>query len=353
MSPEIDALLNRYVAERTFPGAAYCYGNSNSFETGWVGRHTYSQDSKVSGAGTWWDLASVTKVMATTMGAICAVQDELFGLDDPVSLYLPETKLGSGTIRNLLLHNCGLKAYDSIAGKVTDASEAKTRILTSAPAAKPGDQTTYSCLGFVNLMAVIERTSKMNLGAYVQERFFGPLGIAATFRPSPGLVNQCAPTEATPAWRRQMARARGEEWTVGEFIQGAVHDPIAYILGGLSGNAGLFAPIDGVARFGQALAGQYDVFGGLLPSWVKKQGGATRALGFDTKSAENSSAGNRFGPNSFGHTGYTGTCIWVDPDAGVFAALLTNRVHPDDSDTKIAQARPEFFDLAYAAAVSL
>ncbi|MBL8067238.1 MAG: beta-lactamase family protein [Armatimonadetes bacterium] len=353
MSTEIESLLSRYIAERSFPGAAYCFGNAKTLQMGWVGQQTYAAESPAVSEGTWWDLASVTKVMSTTMAAICAVRQELFRLDDPVELYLPETKVGTGTVRNLLLHNCGFKAYDSMAGKVSDASEAKTRILTAVPAAKPGEQTTYSCLGFVNLMAVIERSSGTNLGAFIQDNFYGPLGIQATYRPSPALVPHCAPTEATPAWRKQIARNRGEEWTVGEFIQGSVHDPIAYILGGLSGNAGLFAPIGGVAKFGQALAANHEIFGGLLESWVKRQGQSTRALGFDTKSSDGSSAGSRFGPNSYGHTGYTGTCIWVDPDAKIFAALLTNRVHPDDTDSKIAQARPAFFDLAFDAAMSL
>ncbi|MFM9872887.1 MAG: serine hydrolase domain-containing protein [Fimbriimonadaceae bacterium] len=351
MSETIDSALNMWIEKKAFPGAAYCYGNADGYQIGFVGRHSYGATAvKVSG-DTWWDLASVTKVMSTTMGAICATRDGLISLDDPVQKFLPETKLGSATLRNLLLHNCGIKAYDSVTG-IKDASEARTRILTSLPSALPGEKTVYSCLGFVNLMAVIERVSGTNLGAFVEEKFYGPLGIEACYRPSPGLVQKCAPTEETPAWRRQIARARGEEWTLGEYIQGSVHDPIAYVLGGLSGNAGLFAPVESLAKFGHALATNHEVFGGLLPEWVQRSGNETRALGFDTKSAEGSSSGAKFGAKSFGHTGYTGTCIWVDPEAKVFAALLTNRVHPKDGDLQISKARPEFFDLAFAAATS-
>ena len=352
MNEKIDALLAGYIEKNAFPGAAYCYGNADGYHLGFVGAHMYSAGAQRVSADTWWDLASVTKVMSTTMAAICATRDGLINIDRPVTDFLPESKLGDATIRNLLLHNCGIKAYDSLAGKVSDASEARTQILTSAPSAKPGEKTVYSCLGFINLMAIIERVSGTNLGAYVEEHFYQPLGIEACYRPSPGLVEKCAPTEETAAWRRELARARGEEFTIGEFIQGSVHDPIAYVLGGLSGNAGLFAPVESMAKFGHALATQHEIFGGLLKTWIKRDGNATRALGFDTKSVVGSSSGNLFGPNSYGHTGYTGTCIWVDPDAKVFAALLTNRVHPKDGDLQISKARPEFFDLAFQAATS-
>lgn len=351
MSDQIEASLRLWIERKAFPGAAFCYGNAQKYSLGFVGSQRYDSTSPKVSEETWWDLASMTKVMSTTMAAICATREGLISLDDPVQKYLPETKLGSATIRNLLLHDCGIKAYDAVTSLI-DASEARTRILTSQPSAKPGGRTVYSCLGFVNLMAVIERVSGTNLGAYVESNFFKPLGIEACYRPSPGLVPSCAPTEETPSWRRQMAKARGEEWTLGQYIQGSVHDPIAYVLGGLSGNAGLFAPIEGVAKFGLALVSNHEIFGGMMPEWVKRQGKETRALGFDTKSPEGSSSGSKFGQNSFGHTGYTGTCIWVDPDAKVFAALLTNRVHPKDGDLQISKARPEFFDLAFAAATS-
>ncbi len=351
MSENIDALLKSWVAKNAFPGAAYCYGNAKGYQVGFVGRHTYSPDSRLVTEDTWWDLASVTKVMSTTMGAICATRNGLISLDEPVKSYLPESKLGTATLRNLLLHNCGIKAYDALTA-IKDASEARTRILTTSPNTKPGEKTVYSCLGFVNLMAVIERVTETNLGTYVEEEFFKPLGIRACYRPTPGMVQNCAPTEATPAWRRELARVRGEEWTLGEYVQGSVHDPIAYILGGLSGNAGLFAPIEGVAKFAQAVAINHEIFGGLLPEWIKRDGNETRALGFDTKSAEGSSSGTKFGSKSIGHTGFTGTCVWIDPESQVFAALLTNRVHPKDSDLQISKARPEFFDLAFTAATS-
>lgn len=348
---QIDDLLNDSIAKGAFPGAAYCYGNESGYVIGTVGKHSIAKDSPKVSEATWWDLASVTKVMATTMGAICAVRDGLFDLDDPVSKVLPESKLKGATIRNLLLHNCGIKAYDTLTS-VKDSSEARMRILTSTPTAKPGEKTVYSCLGFINLMTIIERTSGTNLGAFVSQKFFEPLGIEATFCPPPHLIPKCAPTEETPAWRRNLAKERGEEWTIGEYIQGSVHDPIAYVLGGLSGNAGLFAPIGGVAKYLQALSANHEIFGGLLPQFIKKQGSETRALGFDTKSPTGSSAGTKFGPKSYGHTGYTGTCVWIDPDRKVYAALLTNRVHPKDADMQITVIRPKFFDLAFEAATS-
>lgn len=351
MNESINAALLKWIETKAFPGAAYCYGTPDQITTGWVGSLSYG--GAETSAQTWWDLASVTKVMSTTMATYQLVKHGELSLDARVKDILPESQLGEGSIRNLLLHDCGLRPYDGLAGKITDASEGRNRILSSGPVAKPGEATAYSCLGFVNLMAIIERLSGKNLAQFVYEEFYSKYRIEACYRPSPHLVGQIAPTEETPGWRRELARERGEEWSVGEYICGTVHDPIAYILGGVSGNAGLFAPIDGVARFGQVLATGADVLGWEFEGWTKRFSDAsTRGFGFDTKSERGSSAGDRFGPKSFGHTGYTGTCIWVDPEAKVFAALLTNRVHPKDGDMQIARVRPEFFDLAFAAATS-
>jgi CubicO group peptidase (beta-lactamase class C family) len=262
--------------------------------------------------------------------------------------------LGSATVRNLLRHNSGIAPYADLAGKLSDAGEVRKRILTMAPECSPGKMTAYSCLGFITLMAIVERTSRMGLAEFLHEQFFAPAGIEAFYRPMPHWFVRCAPTERTPIWRREVARKRGEGWSNGEFVQGSVHDPLAYLLGGVSGNAGLFATIRAVAQFGSLLAQNHDLFGGGLMEWVTVASSeSSRALGFDTKSPEGSSAGTKFGPRSFGHTGYTGTCLWVDPDADIFGVLLTNRVHPDDHGAEIAQARPEFFDLAYAAAIEL
>lgn len=348
---QIVDLLTESIAKGAFPGAAYCYGDESGYVTGFAGKQSVETNSLVVSADTWWDLASVTKIMSTTVATICAIRDGLFALDDPVNKVLPESKLSDALIRNLLLHDSGLKPYDTLTS-IKDASEARMRILSSNPVSEPGEKSAYSCLGFVNLMTIIERTSGLNLGDYVSSKVHQPLGIEAMYCPPPHMVSKCAPTEATPAWRRTLAKERGEEWTIGKYIQGSVHDPIAYVLGGLSGNAGLFAPIDGVGKFLQALAGNHEIFAGLLPEFTKRQGTDSRALGFDTKSLTGSSAGAKFGAKSYGHTGYTGTCVWVDPERKVFAALLTNRVHPKDSDMQITTIRPKFFDLAFEAATS-
>lgn len=347
---EIDRLLGEYVERGAFPGAAYCFGTPGQCEVGSVGKVSVESEAPAVSPDTWWDLASITKVMATTVAAMIAVRDKWIGLDDPVRDYLSESKFGTATVRNLLLHNSGLPAYRSMTD-ISDAAEARTRILSLKPEFAPGEKTEYSCLGFIHLMAVIERVTGENLAAFVDREFFRPLGIDAKYCPDPGLAARCAPTEETPAWRRAIARQRGQEWHLGRYIQGAVHDPLAYALGGLSGNAGLFAPIQSVARFLEALCSEHEIFGGQLRRWRTVAGSDTsRALGFDTKSPTGSSAGKRFGPRSFGHTGYTGTCVWVDPDAKIFAALLTNRVHPRDGNNLITEARPAFFDLAFESA---
>lgn len=350
---EIDRFLDAAVTDRAFPGAAYAFGTAENVEFGAVGRHTYADD----GLPTCWempfDLASVSKVAGTTSAALCLAADGKLKLDQLVREVVPEFRHDGVTFRNLLLHDSGLPAYANLQADCTTIEEARTRLFRVNLRKRPGDETVYSCLGFCVLREAIERLSGQSLDAFLRSRVFGPLKMeSARYNPPLDLRRQVPPTEKTPAWRRKIEDLRGEKRPQDEFIQGSVHDPVAFMLGGVSGNAGLFASAVDLAKLAQEyLAGKAGIWPReLVHAWTKKQGQASsRALGWDTKSPTGSSAGEKFGPNSFGHTGYTGTTLWIDPDAKRFAVLLSNRVHPVDGVLKIQEIRPRFHDLVVAA----
>ncbi len=345
-------VVEKWIAEGAFPGASFAYGSGASVVMDHVGRFTYDSSSRAVDGETVWDLASVTKVMATTPAVLAAVDAGILSLDDPVSKWIPETKLSEATIRHLLRHESGLRAYDSgIAGKISVSQEARARILSANPATAVGAQCEYSCLGFVTLMAILERATGMPFPEWVALRVFAPLGvIGADFCPSPGMLPRIPPTGKTDAWRRKLASERGQEWSHGEFIRGTVHDPIAYALGGVSGNAGLFSTLAGVAEYARAWDEGRGFIGSHKAEWIAKGSDlSSRALGWDTKSPTGSSAGSLFSTASYGHTGYTGTCLWIDPEHRIWGVLLAHRVHPDETNLKISQARPEFFDAVFRA----
>ncbi len=343
-------VVGKWIGEGAFPGASFAYGSKDRVIQDHAGRFTYDPESRSVDEETIWDLASVTKVMATTPAVLAAVDEGLIGLEDPVSRWIPETKLTEATIRHLLRHESGLRAYDSgIAGKISVSQEARSRILSANPATKVSEKCEYSCLGFVTLMAVVERATGMPFPEWIAVKVFSALGVSgADYCPSPGLLPRIPPTGQTDAWRRKLAAERGQEWSHGEFIRGTVHDPIAYALGGVSGNAGLFSTLSGVAEYAQSWLEGRSFVGRHRAEWTTKGSDlSSRALGWDTKSPTGSSAGTLFSLKSFGHTGYTGTCIWIDPEHEIWGVLLAHRVYPDETNLKISQARPEFFDAVF------
>lgn len=338
------ALCEAGVREGVFPGAAFAVGTHEDIVQGVCGSFTYHAGAQVVTSETMWDLASVTKVFATTSVAILLAQDGDLDIDRPVRDYVPAFGIAGVTARNLLRHDSGLIPHRPFDELSTDRADAWRRILAE-PAVYPiGTEAQYSCVGFMVLFQVLtsvlgcdgapedpERGRRFE--AYLRERLLAPIAAPDTgFNPaSPA---RCAPTEV-----------KNER-----LIHGEVHDENARFLGGVSGNAGLFAPIGDVARFGRLLVrrgeGVFDP--ALFAEWTRRQEPkSTRGLGWDTKSAEGSSAVERFGPRSFGHLGFTGTSIWVDPDAGLFAALLTNRVHPTRDNLQHVAFRPRFHDLAH------
>jgi len=199
-------------------------------------------------------------------------------------------------------------------------------------------------MSMITLQQVLESISGEPLDTLLKRRIYTPLGMRdTTFNPGEALKERCVPTEDDQELRKRL-------------LQGEVHDPAAFACGGLSGNAGLFASILDMCSYarlmlnkGASEAGQL-ICAKTIENWTKKQTlKSTRALGWDTRSPEGSSAGSKFSLKSFGHTGYTGTSIWIDPENGFFAVLLTNRVHPTSNNDRILAFRPRFHDAVFEA----
>ncbi len=315
---------------------------------------------------TIYDLASLTKPLATTTALLCLVRDGRLGLDDPLQKHIEEFKgsaLGEATIFHLLTHSSGLPAwrplYERIAeedhrapgllGSPASVTLALSLIKQEPLATPPGARSLYSDPGFMLLGILIERVSGSTLAAYCRRSVFEPMKATLFFlgprSTGPGSVappdtSLVAPTEDDP-WRGRLLRAE-------------VHDENAYVLGGVAGHAGLFGTAAAVSVVTGHWLDSYMGRSRLLPPDLVKRfttrqesiAGSSWALGWDTPSAP-SSSGSRFSAASFGHLGYTGTSIWVDPAKELEVVLLSNRVHPTRRNEGIKQFRPLIHDLIY------
>ncbi len=340
---EATAFLDSAVADGAAPGAVL--GVSVR------GHHVY-HGTGVLGAGmparpdssTVYDLASLTKVVGLTTAVMLAVDEGRLDLDAPAVRYVPAFA-GRGrdavTIRHLLTHTSGLPAFRLLYRETVDAEAAIALTDTTQLDTLPGTRFVYSDLGAIVLTQAVEAALGERLDSILVRRVFGPLGMWSTrFHPPPDWLPRIAPTELDP-WR-------------GRLIHGEVHDENAARLGGVSGHAGLFGTARDLLRFGDwllaARAGR-DTLPLALDSAVVRRfttrqdfpPGSSRALGWDTPS-ELSSAGTLLSPLSFGHTGFTGTSIWLDPTRGLVVVLLSNRVHPTRENGKWGPVRRNVAD---------
>ncbi|MFQ6046771.1 MAG: serine hydrolase domain-containing protein, partial [Gemmatimonadales bacterium] len=324
--------LARQAEEGAFPGGVLLVGYRGSIaHVAAVGRYGLDDPRPVSDS-TIYDLASLTKVIGLTTGAMMLVAEGRLELDRPVQEYLPAFR-GPGkervTVRHLLTHTSGLEAWVPLHLSTADREAALERVNTSELQSAPGSRYVYSDLGAIVLTEVVEAVAGESLDRFLESRLFAPLGMRDTrFRPPAELLPRIAPTELDP-WR-------------GRMIRGEVHDENAAHLGGVSGHAGLFSTAPDLARFAFWLLDAYHerLAPGTSPylpakivrMFTRKQPGpegSTRALGWDTPNPEGGgSAGSMLSPASFGHTGFTGTSIWIDPVRELVVILLTNRVHP-------------------------
>ncbi len=237
------------------------------------------------------------------------------------------------TIRHLLTHSSGLPAWRPLYTETTTRATALALADTTALLRQAGDTFVYSDLGAIVLTQAVEAITGERLDGYLDARVVQPLRMGSTrFLPPSAWRDRIAPTE------------RSQDGTI---IRGTVHDENAWRLGGVSGHAGLFSTAPDLARFARWLLTAWRQDSGQVRAFTKRQGippGSSRALGWDTPS-ENSSAGTKLGAHGFGHTGFTGTSIWIDPDKDLFIILLTNRVNPTRENGRIARVRPRVADL--------
>jgi CubicO group peptidase (beta-lactamase class C family) len=336
--------VDEEIRRGAFPGAALAAGRHGRIvlEEGLGHAGFDPADEPVDPDWTLYDLASLSKVVGTTSAVMLLWEDGRLDLDAPVAAYLPEFT-GDGkervTIRQLLTHTSGLP--DGADMGAPSADDALARALRVPLRRQPGASVEYSDVGFVVLFAAAERAAGEPLYRLLDRRLFGPLGMASTtYVPGEG-CERCVST------------ARGAA-----SFRGKVHDPTARQLGGIAGNAGLFATVHDLARFAAMLANGGELDGTRIfrertvREFTRRQPGAgTRALGWDTPTGGDSgAAGSRISRSAFGHTGYTGTSVWIDPDRGTWVVLLANRTYDPRGANRIQALRRSVHDAVAAAA---
>jgi beta-N-acetylhexosaminidase len=346
-------LLDRAVAGEVTPGGVLAVGHGNRLVLHPFGRFTYSSKSPSVKPDTIFDAASLTKVVVTTTAMMHLVETEVLRLDAPVALYLPAWAAGpqsawreKATLADLLRHSAGLAAHRDFYREAKGHGAIVTRALAEPLEYEPGTNILYSDLDFMLLGEIVRQVTGESLDRFARREIFEPLGMAdSLFRPSRRLRPRIAPTENDTTWRKRQ-------------VWGEVHDQNACAMGGIAGHAGLFSTAGDLAVFCQMLlnGGIYAhrrlLTRATIGRFTARQSiaAASRALGWDVPAA-GSSSGQFFSPKSFGHTGFTGTSIWIDPEKRLFVVLLTNRVHPAAENIQIRKLRPALHDAVVRALV--
>lgn len=319
----IDRVLTRGISAGGFPGAAVVVGRKGAavWQRGFGKLDWQSGSMPVSTTETFYDLASLTKVVGTTTAVMILYDEGRIVLDAPVTTYLPDFVGPSKdlvTVRQLLTHRSGLPASRDLWRIARTPEEARRAALATPLICSPGSCFVYSDLGAIALALIVESVSGTPFDVFLDERVFKPLGMTNTFfRPADALRGRAAPTEVTPP--------RGYP------LRGEVHDENAYALGGVAGHAGLFSTAADLSIFVQMMlnGGEYDgvrIVSDSAVALFTTRAAGNRALGWASADGSGGS-GRYFTDNAYGHTGYTGTSVWVDPDREMFVILLTNRVH--------------------------
>lgn len=348
-------MMKQAVIDEVFPGAVLlvsvpgtvvyhkAFGKANLFTGQPVTRDTV------------FDLASLTKPLATTLAVMLLIQDRHLALENKLETVLPEfknTPKAVITISQLLNHTSGLPDYRPYYKQLRKFPVTSRRrklremLLTEQLTSGIGETTVYSDIGFMILSWVTETLAGMTLPEYIHKKVYGPLGLndpggRMLYFTSHATVNNRWPVAATEKcpWRR-------------ELLEGVVHDDNAYALGGFDGHAGLFGNAAGVHALLKYLLRIYRgeenlpvLFErNLLQQFLSRSSDSDRALGFDVPSLQGSASGSRFSGNSVGHLGFTGTSFWMDLDRSIIIILLTNRVHPSRTNEKIKKFRPRIHD---------
>jgi CubicO group peptidase (beta-lactamase class C family) len=343
-------VLEDAIAAGAFPGCAFgVLKDSEVVVQDACGQFTYEESSASVASGTVFDLASVSKVVATTAIAMLLYQRGHLDLDAKLGDLLPEFVRGREPddaanrvmLRHLLAHNSGLPAYVEFFRTAQTPAELLNACMRLNLEAEPGTRADYSDPGFILLGKALEAATGEKLDTFSKREIFGALGMEATrYCPARERWDTIPPTEEDATFRHRR-------------IQGEVQDENAWVLGGVAGHAGLFSNVPDVLRFAGELlrslaedqpgnnlfqATVVNIFGNR-----QGPGDSSRALGWDTPSAD-SSSGRYFSPRSIGHLGYSGCSLWIDLEAHLAVVLLTNRTWPDRKSLLIRQVRPAFHD---------
>ena len=338
---QVDSLIRQGLEQGAYPSAAVAVG---------IGRTLYLK--KAYGActdSTLFDIASVSKLLAPTMIALRFLEAGLLRLYDTVGDFFSDAPVDKKdiTVLQLMTHTSGIPAHFLLSDCTSDPGEAVRVILEHPLDRMPGEAPVYSCMGYILLGKILERIGNAPLDELAEAYVFAPLGMTHTgYRPS----GDIAPTERDPA--------------TGELLQGTVHDENARFLGGVSGNAGVFSDLNDMAVFTKMLARGGRTDSGvayLSPATLRAalinrtpgSRGEFRGLGFNLAGSPRCFLGDLMSPRAFGHTGFTGTSIAIDPETGLWVVLLTNRVCPTRSNTRLVRMRSLIHNAAAAEASRL
>jgi len=345
-------VLEAAIAQRAFPGCAFgvLVGGKVVLSRA-LGRFTYDDDATAVTLGTVFDVASITKVAATTAMAMLLYQRGKLDIDLPLGELLPGFVVGRPAgdltrhvkLRHLLAHSSGLPGYAPLFKTADSPAKLFSSCLDLPLEAEPGTRAEYSDPGFILLGKALELIAKESLAKWTHREVFGPLGMTSTrFCPPVHSRQSIPPTEEDTTWRHRV-------------IQGEVQDENAAVLRGVAGHAGLFSNVPDLlrlagavlnAREGSGTEGSSSLFDRTaVETFAQRQApeGSSRALGWDTPS-ENSTSGKHFSPHSIGHLGFSGCSLWIDLEAHIVVCLLTNRTWPDRSCRLIREVWPVFHD---------
>jgi len=341
----MDPVIEEGISQNRLPGAVVLVGRKGKvvWRKAYGARQVEPVRENMS-VDTIFDVASLTKVVATATSIMILVESGKVRLNEPLSTYIPEIKGDARdriTIEQLLTHRAGYAPDFDLKERWTGYDEGIKRLIKEPLRNPPGTRFVYSDIGFIALGEVVHRVSGMTLDQFAQKNIFGPLGMKDTgFRPQQKLKARIAPTEKR---RGQLSYLGDSNANVGEdgerWLRGEVHDPTSFRMNGVAGHAGLFSTASDLAIYCQMILGGGQYHGTRIlspltvaemtrPRLVTPQGG-TRGLGWDINTSFSSNRGELFPLGSFGHTGFTGTSIWIDPASDMFLIFLSNRVHPN------------------------
>ena len=348
-------LLDRAADDGAFPGGVLAVGLDNQLVLHPFGKFTRDAKAPSVRGDTIYDLASLTKSIVTTTCVMILVQQKRLDLDAPLSRLLPEWSTAAQndpnpawrahvTPRMLLLHDSGLPAHRDFYRDAKGHDAILARVLAEPLVHEPGKQIEYSDLGFILLGEIVQRLTGESLAEFARKEIFSPLGMNnSLFNPPRSLRASIPPTEDDLSYRKRL-------------IQGEVHDQNAWAMGGIAGDAGLFSTAGNVAVFAQMIlnGGIYAhhrvVSRATTAEFTARQtiGNSARTLGWDVPLDPNAT-GRFLSTRAFGHYGFTGTSLWIDPERNLFIVLLTNRVNPSVENIKIRRVRPELHDAIFEA----